>query len=77
MERINWEILPQFSRKEFEKLMEYSFDKKYNYLLVDKLNNTCCKNMNMFFLSNIWRGADSSPLVFSLQIHPNDPKKLY
>tara|TARA_B100000927_G_scaffold165580_2_gene133369 strand:+ start:1201 stop:1968 length:768 start_codon:yes stop_codon:yes gene_type:complete len=47
MERINWEILPQFSRKEFEKLMEYSFDKKYNYLLVDKLNNTCCKNMNM------------------------------
>jgi len=52
LERVHWEILPQYKNKELEELLQYIFDEKYNFFMIDKYENMITKNFNRLKITN-------------------------
>ena len=46
------EMITSMSYENFLKLLEYVFDKQYNWLLIDRDNNIYYKNFNQLIINN-------------------------
>ena len=46
------EMITGISYEEFLKMLEYVFDKQYNWLLIDRDNNTYYKKFNQLIINN-------------------------
>ena len=46
------EIITSMSYEDFLKILEYVFDKQYNWLLIDRDNNTYYKKFNKLIMNN-------------------------
>ena len=45
-------MITGISYEEFLKMLEYVFDKQYNWLLIDRDNNTYYKKFNQLIINN-------------------------